>query len=65
MISLKQFHLFFIAVSILMTAYYGYFEVTSPSSPGMVSNVLAAFSFLITAGLVVYGLSVIKKFKQV
>jgi len=48
-----------------MTAYYGYFEVTSPSSPGMVSNVLAAFSFLITAGLVVYGLSVIKKFKQV
>ena len=58
MISLKQFHFFFIAVSILITGYYGVFEITHPSNPGMVS-------FLLAVGLVVYGISVIKKFKQI
>tara|TARA_A100001037_G_C15142137_1_gene634343 strand:- start:1908 stop:2105 length:198 start_codon:yes stop_codon:yes gene_type:complete len=65
MISLKQFHLFFIVVSILITAYYGYFEITNPTTPGMTSVLLSGFSFLVTTGLIVYGLSMLKKFKQV
>ena len=65
MISLKQFHLFFIAVSILITGYYGVYEITHPSNPGTVSNILAGVSFLVAAGLIAYGFSVVKKFKQI
>jgi hypothetical protein len=65
MISLKQFHFFFITVSILITGYYGVFELTRPSNPGFVSNILGGVSFLVTAGLIVYGFSVVKKFKQI
>ena len=65
MISLKQFHLFFITVSILITGYYGVYEMTHPSNPGTVSNMLAAISFMVAAGLIVYGFSVVKKFKQI
>jgi|TARA_B100000470_G_scaffold176130_1_gene140377 divalent metal cation (Fe/Co/Zn/Cd) transporter len=65
MISLKQFHLFFIAVSILITGYYGVYEITHPSNPGTVSNILAGISFLVTISLIAYSFSVIKKFKQI
>ena len=65
MISLKQFHFFFITVSVLISGYYGVFEITHPSNPGMVSNMLAGVSFLAAAGLIVYGFSVVKKFKQI
>ena len=65
MISLKQFHFFFIAVSVLISGYYGVFEVTHPSNPGMVSNLLAGISFMVTVGLIAYGFSVVKKFKQI
>tara|TARA_Y100001947_G_scaffold88640_1_gene75321 strand:- start:222 stop:419 length:198 start_codon:yes stop_codon:yes gene_type:complete len=65
MISLKTFHLFFIAVSILIALYYGIFEITQPTSPGMTSNILAGFSFLLSAGLTAYGISVYNKFKHI
>tara|TARA_B100000470_G_C19700694_1_gene350756 strand:- start:466 stop:663 length:198 start_codon:yes stop_codon:yes gene_type:complete len=65
MISLKTFHLFFITVSIVITIYYGIFEITDPSSPGMISNILAGLSFLFSAGLTIYGVSVFNKFKQI
>jgi len=65
MISLKTFHLFFIAVSIVITIYYGIFEIIKPSSPGMTSNILAGFSFLFSAGLATYGVSVFNKFKRI
>jgi len=45
MISLKQFHYFFIFVSILISGYYGMFEMTTPSSPGFISNLFAGISF--------------------
>jgi hypothetical protein len=31
----------------------------------MVSNMLAGVSFLVVAGLIAYGFSVVKKFKQI
>ena len=65
MISLKQFHLFFITVSILITGYYGVFEITHPSNPGYISNLLAGISFFVALGLIAYSFSVIKKFKQI
>jgi hypothetical protein len=65
MISLKQFHFFFIAVSILITGYYGVFEITHPSNPGMVSNMLAGISFMVAFGLIAYSFSMVKKFKQI
>jgi hypothetical protein len=65
MISLKQFHFFFIAVSILITGYYGIFEMINPSSPGIVSNVLAGVSFLVIAGLITYGFSIMEKFEKI
>ena len=65
MISLKTFHLFFISVSIVITTYYGIFEITNPSNYGMTSNILAGFSFLLSAGLTAYGISVYNKFKHI
>jgi len=65
MISLKQFHFFFIGVSILITGYYGMFEISNPSNPGYISNLLAGLSFLVAMGLMAYGFSVVKKFRQI
>ncbi|MDP6170501.1 MAG: hypothetical protein QF780_10870 [Candidatus Marinimicrobia bacterium] len=65
MISLKTFHYLFIALSILLTAYYGVFEFTRPSHPGPASNLLASVSFLVSAALAYYGMNVHKKFKQI
>ena len=64
MISLKQFHYFFIFVSILISGYYGMFEMTTPSSPGFISNLFAGISFAITVSLIFYGFTVIKMFKK-
>ncbi|HJM96384.1 MAG TPA: hypothetical protein QF698_09950 [Candidatus Marinimicrobia bacterium] len=41
------------------------FEISNPSNPGTVSNMLAGISFIVAAGLIVYGFSVVKKFKQI
>ncbi|MCS5645064.1 MAG: hypothetical protein NZ838_02995 [Candidatus Marinimicrobia bacterium] len=49
----------------MITLYYGVFEITQPSSPGMTSNILAGFSFLFSAGLAAYGVSVFNKFKRI
>tara|TARA_B100000519_G_C13867919_1_gene262181 strand:+ start:336 stop:533 length:198 start_codon:yes stop_codon:yes gene_type:complete len=65
MISLKTFHYFFITVSVLITAYYGIFEIIDPSIPGNISNILSAISFLISAGLAYYGINVYNKLKEI
>ncbi len=64
MISLKQFHYFFITVSILITGYYGVFEINHPSNPGLISNLFSGTAFLISVGLIGYGIAMVKKIKQ-
>ena len=49
----------------LITGYYDVLEMTHPSKPVTLSNMLAAISFMVAAGLIVYGCSVAKKFKQI
>ena len=65
MIGIKTFHLFFIAVSILLTGWYGYFEITTPTNPGNVSTILSVVSLVLTVGLSYYGYSVYNKFKNI
>ncbi len=65
MISLKTFHYLFITLSILLTAYYGVFEITQPTTPGLTSDLVAVASFLVSGGLIYYGMNVHKKFKQI
>ena len=65
MIGIKTFHLFFIAVSILLTGWYGYFEITTPTNPGNISTLLSTVSLLLMAGLSYYGYNVSNKFKKI
>ena len=65
MIGIKSFHLFFIALSIMLTGWYGYFEFISPTNPGNVSIFLSIISLLSMVGLIIYGLNVYNKFKQI
>ena len=65
MIGIKSFHLFFIFLSILLSGWYGYFEFTTPSNPGSLSKSFSVISFTVMFGLVLYGYSVFKKFKNI
>lgn len=61
MISLKTFHLFFIMMSIILTVWFAIYELQLDQNG--TATTLAIVSLMITAGLVVYGLKVYKKFK--
>ena len=65
MISLKTFHLFFVIASIILTIFYGVFEIQTPSSPGIISNVLSITSFICSLALLTYFISIIKKFRNI
>ena len=65
MIGIKSFHLFFIAMSILLSGWYGYFEITTPSNPGSLSTSLSIISFIAMFGLIFYGYTVFKKFRKI
>ena len=65
MIGIKSFHLFFIIISILLTGWYGYFEIVTPTNPGSTSIILSTASLLIALGLLVYGYNVYRKFKSI
>ena len=65
MIGIKSFHLFFIAMSILLSGWYGYFEITTPSNPGSLSTSLSTISFIAMFGLTFYGYTVFKKFRKI
>ena len=64
MIGIKTFHLFFIGLSVLLTGWYGYFEMTTPTNPGKVSISLGVISLLLMFGLSFYGYSIYNKFKK-
>ena len=65
MIGIKTFHLFFIGVSVLLTGWYGYFEITTPTNPGNVSTILSGVSIVLTVVLSYYGYNVYNKFKKI
>ncbi len=65
MIGIKSFHLFFISMSILLSGWYGYFEIATPSNPGSLSTTLSIISFMVMFGLGFYGYSVFKKFREI
>ena len=65
MIGIKSFHLFFIFMSILLSGWYGYFEIATPSNPGSLSTTLSIISFMVMFGLGFYGYSVFKKFREI
>jgi hypothetical protein len=64
MIGIKTFHLFFIGVSVLLTGWYGYFEITTPTNPGNISTLLSALSLSLMIGLSFYGYNIYNKFKK-
>lgn len=61
MISLKTFHLFFIALSIVLTLGFAVYEIRIMENGS--SYVLAGLSFMASIGLVIYGIKVYKKFR--
>jgi len=65
MIGIKSFHLFFITLSVALTGWYGYFEITSPTNPGSISIILSIISLSLMVGLTIYGFNVYNKFKQI
>jgi|TARA_Y100000780_G_C13546303_1_gene363467 hypothetical protein len=65
MIGIKTFHLFFIGMSVLLTGWYGYFEMTTPTNPGSVSTLLGIVSLLLMVGLSLYGYNAYNKFKKI
>ena len=65
MIGIKTFHLFFIGMSVLLTGWYGYFEMTTPTNPGSGSTLLGIVSLLLMVGLSLYGYNAYNKFKKI
>tara|TARA_B100000959_G_scaffold68978_1_gene73062 strand:- start:680 stop:877 length:198 start_codon:yes stop_codon:yes gene_type:complete len=65
MVGIKTFHLFFIGVSVLLTGWYGYFELRTPTNPGSVSTLLSIVSLLLMVALSYYGFNVYNKFKKI
>jgi len=63
--NIKIMHIFTITLSIMITAYYSFFELTTPSSPGIFSIVSGYGSLIISLGLIFYMISIFKKFKTI
>ena len=63
--SIKIIHIFTITLSIMITAYYSFFEFTTPSNPGIFSTSSGIGSLIISVGLIFYMISIFKKFKTI
>jgi hypothetical protein len=64
--SLRAFHLFFISISILLAFGFGIWGVRSFSTGGDTTNMfMGVGSFILGAGLIIYGIKVRRKLKQV
>ena len=64
--SLKAFHIFFIATSVLLAIGLGIWEIVAYAASGdAVQLLIGIASFLAAGGLVVYGVRFLKKLKHV
>lgn len=64
--SLKAFHIFFIAVSILLAVGFGVWEVVEYADSGAAGRLIAALlSFLVAVALIVYGVRFLRKLKHI
>jgi hypothetical protein len=64
--SLKAFHIFFIAVSILLAFGFGLWEIRAYTDSGTVGRLIAGLlSFGVAVGLIIYGIHFLKKLKHV
>lgn len=64
--SLKAFHIFFIAASILLAVGFGVWELLAYMESGGAGRFIAALlSFAAAAGLIVYGVRFLKKLKHI
>lgn len=64
--SLKAFHIFFIAISIVLAIGFGIWQANVYlNSRGIGQLIAAAASFLVAAGLVVYCVRFLKKLKHI
>lgn len=64
--SLKSFHIFFIATSIVLAIGFGIWQASVYLDSRSIEQLFAAAaSFLVAAGLVVYGVRFLKKLKHV
>ena len=65
MISIKTFHILFIALAIMLMIGYGAYELTTPSNPGIMSNIFAVVSFVVGGVLLFYFFRIIQKFRTI
>ena len=64
--SLKAFHIFFIAVSIILAFGFGIWSVYFHlATPNMSYLILGISSFVVGGGLVVYGMRVMQKLRRI
>ncbi len=61
--SIKIIHIFTIILSIMITAYYSFFQFSTPSNSGLFSTISGIVSLFLSLGLVFYMFSIYKKFK--
>ncbi|MBT3300648.1 MAG: hypothetical protein HN657_04165 [Candidatus Marinimicrobia bacterium] len=63
MLSLKSFHIFFIVISIIVTAGYGVWQLQTLTVNSGFSTALGVLGILLGIGLTIYLQKVIRKFK--
>lgn len=63
--SLKTFHIFFIAISIILAIGIGLWQMMEYLDSGRTGQLIAALaSFAVAAGLIVYGVRFLRKLKH-
>lgn len=64
--SLKAFHIFFIAMSVLLCIGFGVWEFVAYAQSGDVPQLLLGItSLLVAGGLIVYGIRFLRKLKNI
>lgn len=64
--SLKAFHIFFIAVSILLAIGFGIWEMRAYADSRSIGQLIAGLlSFIVAVGLTIYGVRFLRKLKHI